>query len=133
VADLLHRGLGTVLGDLATLGYDAEWHCIPASYVGLPQARERVWIIAYPYERGRISSGKRHKQGPLLVLRTDDDRLGEAQAKAKESSHKAWGNDDGLPGWVDGMRGFGNAVVPQIPELIGRAILMAENRPLHAR
>jgi hypothetical protein len=29
VAALLGRGLDTVLGDLAALGYDAEWHCIP--------------------------------------------------------------------------------------------------------
>ena len=36
VAALLGRGLGDVLGDLAALGYDAEWHCIPASAVGAP-------------------------------------------------------------------------------------------------
>ena len=47
VAALLNRGLGTVLGDLASIGYDAEWHCIPASAVGAPHRRDRVWIIAY--------------------------------------------------------------------------------------
>jgi hypothetical protein len=36
VAALLGRGLDVVLGDLAALGYDAEWHCIPASAVGAP-------------------------------------------------------------------------------------------------
>ena len=40
--------MGTVLGDLAEIGYDAEWHCIPASAVGAPHIRDRVWIIAYP-------------------------------------------------------------------------------------
>ena len=49
VAALLGRGLGTVVGDLATIGYDAEWHCIPAAYVGAPHRRDRVWIIAYPH------------------------------------------------------------------------------------
>lgn len=34
VTALLIRGLDRVLGDLAALGYDAQWHCIPASYVG---------------------------------------------------------------------------------------------------
>jgi DNA (cytosine-5)-methyltransferase 1 len=48
VAALLGRGLERVLGDLAALGYDAEWHCIPASAVGAPHIRDRVWIIAYP-------------------------------------------------------------------------------------
>ena len=40
-----------VLSDLAALGYDAIWHCIPAAYVGAPHLRDRVWIIAYPNER----------------------------------------------------------------------------------
>lgn len=48
VSALLNRGLGRVLGDLAALGYDAEWHCIPASYVGAPHRRDRIWIVAYP-------------------------------------------------------------------------------------
>lgn len=47
VAALLARGLGTVLADLATLGYDAEWDCVPASAVGAPHRRDRVWLVAY--------------------------------------------------------------------------------------
>ena len=47
VSALLSRGLGDVLGDLAALGYDAEWHCLPASYVGAHHRRDRIWIIAY--------------------------------------------------------------------------------------
>jgi DNA (cytosine-5)-methyltransferase 1 len=48
VAALLARGLSVVLGDLAALGYDAEWDCIPASAVGAPHRRDRLWIVAYP-------------------------------------------------------------------------------------
>jgi DNA-cytosine methyltransferase len=47
VAALLGRGLGDVLGDLAALGYDAEWHCIPAAAVGAPHRRDRIWIVAH--------------------------------------------------------------------------------------
>jgi DNA (cytosine-5)-methyltransferase 1 len=36
------------------------------------------------------------------------------------------GMDDGFPNWVDSTRATGNAVVPQIPELIGKAIMQAE-------
>jgi hypothetical protein len=39
VAALLDRGMGDVLGALAEIGYDAEWHCIPASAVGAPHRR----------------------------------------------------------------------------------------------
>jgi DNA (cytosine-5)-methyltransferase 1 len=44
---------GSILGDLAECGYDAEWENIPAAAVGAPHRRERVWIVAYP----RISDG----------------------------------------------------------------------------
>ena len=37
-----------VLWDISALGYDAEWHCIPASELGAHHHRDRVWIIAYP-------------------------------------------------------------------------------------
>ncbi len=48
VSALLARGLDVVLTDLAACGYDAEWDCIPASAVGAPHRRDRVWLIAYP-------------------------------------------------------------------------------------
>jgi len=41
------RGIDTVLGQMADLGYDAEWHCIPACAVGAPHRRERIWIVAH--------------------------------------------------------------------------------------
>ena len=47
VAALLTRGLDRVLGTLAEIGYDAEWHCIPAAAVGAPHIRDRVFILAY--------------------------------------------------------------------------------------
>lgn len=48
VANLLtHDYFGTILGDLAALGYDVVWDCIPASAVGAPHRRDRLWILAY--------------------------------------------------------------------------------------
>lgn len=47
VAALYVRGLDVVLGELAQIGYDAEWHCISASSVGAPHKRDRVFIIAW--------------------------------------------------------------------------------------
>jgi len=55
VSALRGRGLDQVLWSLAEIGYDAEWHCIPASAVGAPHRRDRIWIIAYPNsQRGRF-------------------------------------------------------------------------------
>ena len=42
------RELAAVLGDLARLGYDAEWCCVRASEVGTAHRRERVFIAARP-------------------------------------------------------------------------------------
>lgn len=47
VAALLARGMGTVLGTVATCGYDAEWDCISAGAVGAPHTRPRIYILAY--------------------------------------------------------------------------------------
>ena len=42
------RALGAVLGDLADIGYDAEWTGIRAADAGAPHNRFRVFIVAYP-------------------------------------------------------------------------------------
>jgi DNA (cytosine-5)-methyltransferase 1 len=47
VAAIRSRGLNRVLGDLATLGYDASWTSIRASDIGAAHRRERVFILAY--------------------------------------------------------------------------------------
>lgn len=46
VANLRKRGLGIVLQDLACMGFDADWSIIPASSVGAPHQRDRLWIVA---------------------------------------------------------------------------------------
>ena len=42
---LTSRGLGRVLGDLAAMGYDAEWGVLGAVDVGAPHRRDRIWIV----------------------------------------------------------------------------------------
>lgn len=42
------RALGAVLGDLASLGYDARWQGVRAADAGAPHNRFRVFIVAYP-------------------------------------------------------------------------------------
>lgn len=50
--NLLTRGLDLVLGDLAALGYDAWWDCLPLAAVGAPHLRDRLWLVAYPQHTG---------------------------------------------------------------------------------
>jgi DNA (cytosine-5)-methyltransferase 1 len=43
---LTSRGLGTVLGDLASMGFDARWGVLGAADIGANHQRDRIWIIA---------------------------------------------------------------------------------------
>lgn len=57
---LTSRGLGCVLGDMAAIGYDAEWMVLGADDVGAPHVRKRIWILAHdPHANGL----QRPKQG----------------------------------------------------------------------
>ena len=206
VSALLSRGLGRVLGDLAEIGYGAEWHCIPASAVGAPHIRDRIWIIAYPQHSDTDSAGPhrapiyQHLSAELrnqqerepgsvcedvaypksLTKREQTDetdakpeggearnqfggggspvadtafmlrdggelygqhrqskvsKLGDSSGKTNVADRPGGRNHDwriepdvgrvahGVPFRVDRLKGLGNAVVPQIPEILGRAIL----------
>ena len=68
VSALRSRGLEDVLRSLAEIGYDAEWHCIPASAIGAPHRRDRVWIVAYPRSAGR-------HEGDLRQQRDDGEQI----------------------------------------------------------
>jgi DNA (cytosine-5)-methyltransferase 1 len=81
VPALLARGMERVLGDLAAIGYDAEWDCIPASAVGAPHRRDRVWLVAYPNADGggrEVSGeqdGRAERSGLEASQRHDVDGL----------------------------------------------------------
>lgn len=45
------RGIGAVLGDLADLGFDAEWEVVPASDAGAPHRRQRIFVVAHTRRR----------------------------------------------------------------------------------
>lgn len=160
VAALLGRGLGDVLGDLASLGYDAQWHSIPASALGACHHRDRIWIIAYPQQIGEggaasprfaIGLGEglerlvkewasgvyphyREERGqgrlikslpgfPDLSWGQDCRSVADIIDRAAVYAPALCRSDDGIPNRLDRVGACGNAVVPQIPELIGHAIL----------
>lgn len=99
VAALLNRGMGTVLGSLAQIGYDAEWHCIPACAVGAPHIRDRVWIVAHAEgercreagERGSDQAewpGRTGSASPSLAdTESERSRAGFCSSEAREE-HK---------------------------------------------
>jgi site-specific DNA-cytosine methylase len=73
---LAGHGMGSVLGGLAELGYDAEWDCIPAAAVGAPHLRYRIWIVAYRPELGRAVADA-DIWGSFDALRSGRDAAGD--------------------------------------------------------
>jgi len=47
VSAILNNGLDIVLGDIFEAGYDAEWCCIPSSFVGACHQRDRWWLVGF--------------------------------------------------------------------------------------
>ena len=164
VSALRSRGLDQVLGSLDALGYDAEWHCIPACAVGAPHRRDRVWITAHHAERPRCGRGSAETRGSTESGRPQRKNRGLCRAVADASleqrdrwmhwtcgwerepqealrdargrgREEAWMSipesllgrvAHGIPHRVDRLRGLGNAIVPQIAEMIGAWILLRE-------
>lgn len=120
VSALLARGMGTVLGDLAEIGYDAEWEVISASSVGANHQRDRAYILAYP--RGR----RRERIIPQTILEQpafswckDGRRIEDLPERSDLYESRLCRRTNGLSKEVGA---YGNAIVPQIAEVIFRAI-----------
>jgi DNA (cytosine-5)-methyltransferase 1 len=93
--------IGRVLGDLAEVGYDAEWARLSAREFGAPHLRQRVWIVAYPRVTadpeilgrrtrgaGRPSCLRPDGQGLPPAGMADPSRDAEARAAASAGSER---------------------------------------------
>jgi DNA (cytosine-5)-methyltransferase 1 len=131
-AALLTRGIGDVLGTLADLGYDAEWSLESACAVGAPHMRHRVFVLAYANGRGlQASRGQRAVDDERVCPRSP--RAGHLQAATVASGSERGSHwisepniprmDHGISSRVDRNRALGNAVVPQVAEVVGRVLL----------
>ena len=74
---LVGRGLGVVLGDLAALGYDAQWGVLGAVDAGAPHRRDRFWLVGQlpdPHRAGLSDSGQSIRFPECVVSpRASDD------------------------------------------------------------
>jgi DNA (cytosine-5)-methyltransferase 1 len=149
------RFFGKILGDLASIGYDAEWDCIPAGAFGAPHLRYRLFVVAYrsiertgtiPIRSRRQNKTKSNINGNCKGMDANADGKGQVQSwtfriKKKKPFFESCGNwrqwwrsepelgrvVHGIPYRVDRIRGLGNSIVPQVAEWHGILILRAEN------
>ena len=101
----------SVRSGLRNLGYDTQTHHIELPY--RRHIRKRTYVVAYS-DRNRKPRGALHEE--MAQLPSDAGILWPAIPESV-------GMDDGVPRRMDRLRALGNAVIPQIPEIIGRAIL----------
>jgi DNA (cytosine-5)-methyltransferase 1 len=148
VADLVHRGMGDVCGELAESRLHAEWDCVSAADVGAPHYRDVRQQSLWPVSSdGRRRKGKGKGKGAWHSANADSQ--GELQPGwcfsyvwrrpvHSRAPSLGWGQhwrdclgslcrmDDGVSRRLDEAKPVGNAVCTAIPELIGRAILETE-------
>ena len=145
---------GRVLGDLAALGFDAEWHCLSASAFDAPHIRDRLWIVArrrgtsadagdfgYKGTTGWRDADQAHvafSRGPIVgasgartaTHANSHTQIGSAIARRErhtwEPEPRVGRVVTGLANRAHRIAALGNLNPPIIPETIGRAMLAAQ-------
>jgi DNA (cytosine-5)-methyltransferase 1 len=140
IAALLARGMGSVLGALASCWNCVEWDCFPAGAFGAPHFRDRVFLLA------RNSNGQHECSQPADAQFGEEASAGgggereDSQKGTPRPGFAVFGTgivprpcwepepgldrvDDGVPFGMDRNRCLGNAVVPQVAQWIGERIL----------
>lgn len=131
VTGLITAGFGDVLSGIHSRGYDAEWDCIPASSLGAPHRRDRVFIIGTRREHDDHIPRGTAWPSPMAYAcgeglegawskGTTPDRVSEGRVWATEPGVGRVAN--GVPSRVDRLRALGNAVVPQVAKYVGEVL-----------
>jgi len=115
---LTSRGLDRVLGDLASLGFDAEWGVLGAADVGAPHQRDRIWIVGHSNDKPRLQTRKKvDSKRSKWDSRSDScwqcwRKLSEPDWKVSEAVSDRMA--DGVAARVDRLRAIGNGQVPEV-------------------
>lgn len=132
VANLLKinggKDFSIILSELSRLGYNAEWRVCRASEVGAPHHRARVYLVAYS-NRIRLQKGQTFFS--YVHEKTSPSSWMPYGTSIQISRGGAWNSEPPILCLDDGvsrklvrqqLHGYGNAVVPQLPFAIFKAI-----------
>ncbi len=143
VPALTSQGGAEVLADLVTLGYNAEWHHLPAGAFGATHLRWRFFLVAHSGSTApQLANAARGQEwvAPIPLQPegvSPQDWQVDAEGRLANPLIARWeeaeghpspppwiqGMDDGAASRVDRERQIGNAVVPQVAEAVGRWLL----------
>ena len=131
---LTARGLGRVLGDLAALGYDAQWGVLGACDAGAPHQRERIWVIGTLADAEEVlSNGGNDDAAGRMGQPLSESRNSDGAPPVAYSNGKRWWEVEpdvgrvahGVAARVDRLACLGNGQVPAVVRLAwGRVGLM---------
>lgn len=123
---LTSRGMGVVLGDLASMGFDARWGVLGACCTGAPHRRERMWIaaVADPYEDGELlKTGRRGLEEESSVCKRREAKHGRISVPGPpwpprpEQVGSIPRVLDGVAGCVDRLAAIGNGQASAVAAL----------------
>lgn len=145
VTGIIRMELDQVLSDLDALGYATRVFAIPAAGVDAPHRRERIWIVSCDRDRESVVPVDAEASGLQRDVADADEPGLEGLGRLRERAGQCaagpsrWPDESewfaesgmgrvayGVPARMDRLKCLGNAVVPQVVEVIGRAILAAE-------
>lgn len=116
---------GTMLGDLAADGFDADWTVLPACALGAPHVRERLFLVAHTNQGdGRARLADEQRREPVRTSRVAAGPWGDPVDGAMEAAARPDRVADGVARGLVGAGG--DAVVPQVAEYVGRLIIAAD-------
>jgi len=110
---LLKRGIGTVLRDLASVGYDAQWGVLGARACGGPIQRKRLWIACTHKEHGQKGLGDIPDRPSAIQQRI----TGECPEFWLQAPPVSFGMEHGMDSYVDQVGAIGNGQVPAVVKL----------------
>jgi len=122
------EGFGRFLRDLAQSGYDAEWESISAASFGFNHIRDRIFIVAHPTSV-RWSTVKFQNRVSSTHKRLSREYSSPSNQKTRRISKADITTEvDGIPNFLDQLKGYGNAIVPQAVVPIFEAIKLIEEQ-----
>lgn len=136
-ASIARRGIDRVLDGLRAEGYRAELWLVEALDFGAPHKRERSWLIAWDETQiGRPSGHADAAKKPARASRQSRKALPANAGNARDMWGPSWraafarcvsfANGVSAPDARLMAEALGDAIVPQVAEAIGRAIIAAE-------
>jgi len=121
-------GFDEVASSLENEGFTVWSFIIPACAVGAPHKRDRVWIVAHSNSKRMEGCAEKQIQGkPNISLGQTSIVFPHTREQLDAFEPKLRGSNHGISLGIHRLKSLGNSIVPQIAEVIGKAIIAYES------